>query len=106
MFSKPFSKINTKIPVSLCYSKDSWNYENPNIGGLKKFMPLFNWEKGFQIILINEKIDLLNTTLVNIFRYYIKNKTIKCGFKDHLWMRKLIKSKLKQVSTVKKHFYR
>ena len=63
-------------------------------------------KKAFENLSINEKIDLLNTTLLNIFRNYIPNKILKCSYRDPLWLTKLVKSKLKERSKITIEFYR
>ena len=55
---------------------------------------------------MNEKVDLLNATLLNIFSNYIPNKIVKCSYRDPPWLTKLIKSKLKERSKIKKQFSR
>ena len=39
-------------------------------------------EKAFKILSINEKLGILNNTLLNIFRNNIPNKIVKCGYRD------------------------
>ena len=101
-----FRKINAKIPVPPAYTREFWDYKNANAEGAQKSISHFNWKKAFENLSINEKFDLLNATLLNIFRNYIPNKIVKCSFRDPPWLTKLIKSKLKERSKITKEFYR
>ena len=55
------------------YSREVWNYKNANAEGIQQSISCFNWKKAFENLSINEKVDLLNATLLNIFRNYIPN---------------------------------
>ena len=68
-----FGNINVKIPVPPAYSREFWNYRNGNAEGIQQSISRFNWKKTFENLSINEKVDLLNATLLNIFRNYIPN---------------------------------
>ena len=101
-----FAKINVKISVPPAYSREVWDYKNANAEGIQQSISRFNWKKAFENLSINEKFDLLNATLLNIFRNYIQNKIVKCSYRDPPWLAKLIKSKLKERSKITKDFYR
>ena len=68
-----FGKINAKIHVPRAYSREVWDYKNANAEGIQQSISRFNWKKAFENLSINEKVDLLNATLLNIFRNYIPN---------------------------------
>ena len=101
-----FAKINAKISVPPAYSREVWDYKNANAKGKQQSISRFNWKKAFENLSINEKVDLLNATLLNLFRNYIPNKIVKCSYRDPAWLTKLIKSKLKERSKITKDFYR
>ena len=54
-----------------------WDYKNANVEGIQKTVSLINREKDFENLKINEKVDLLNNSLINIFGNYIPNKILK-----------------------------
>ena len=65
-----------------------------------------NEEKIFSFKSVNEKVGLLNSTLLlNIFRNYIPNKRVKCSYRDPPLITKEIKSK-QTTSKITKEFYR
>ena len=55
------------------YSREVWDYKNTNAEGMQQSISRFNWKKAFENLSVNEKADLLNATLLNIFRNYIPN---------------------------------
>ena len=72
----------------------------------KKSISLFNWERAFNNLSANEKVDFLNSTSLNIFRNYIPNKIVKCSNKDPPWITKLINSKLEHKSKLTIKYYK
>ena len=80
-----------------------WYYKNSNVEGIQKFISLFNWEKTIENISINEKIGLLNNTLLNIFHYYIPKKIVKGSYRDPPW---IIISLNKKTSKITREYYR
>ena len=61
-----------------------------------KAVSSFNWNKTFEILSIDAKVELLNGILLNCFRNYIPNKKLKCDYRQPPCMNDNIKRKLKQ----------
>ena len=55
---------------------------------------------------IDEKVALLNQTLLNIFRNYIPNEKINCDYRQPPWMTNKTKNLLKERSKLRKYFCR
>ena len=55
---------------------------------------------------VDEKVVLLNETLLNIFRNYIPNKKIKCDYRQPPWMTDKIKTLLRDRYKLTKMFYK
>ena len=66
----------------------------------------FNWHNAFKDLAVDEKVKLLNETLLNIFRNYIPNKKIKCDYREPPWMTDKIKTLLKYRNKLTKMFYK
>ena len=96
-----FAKISSKISLPPDYEGEVWDYKKANIDSIQKSISLFNWEIAF-----NEKVNVLSSTLVNIFHNYIPNKTVKCSYKDPPWITKLIKPKLRYKAKLTTKFYK
>ena len=78
--------------------REVWDYEKANIENIKKAISSFDWNKAFENLSVDEKVDFLNKTLLNIFRNYILNKKIKCDYRQPPWMKDNIKKSLKERS--------
>ena len=59
-----------------------------------------------QYLSVDEKVDFLNKTLLNIFRNNIPNKKIKCDYRQPPWMTDNIKKSLKERCKLTKLFYK
>ena len=101
-----FAKISAKFALPPDYEREVWDHKKANIDGIQKSISLFNWERAFNNLSNNEKVDILNSTLLNIFRNYNLNKIVKCSYKDPPWIIKLIKSKLKHKSKLTTKYYK
>ena len=67
-------KINICVPLPPSYAREVWEYEKANTENIKKAISNFDWNKAFENLSVDEKVDFLNKTLLNIFRNYIPNK--------------------------------
>ena len=70
-----YGKINIRVvPFLPIFVREVCEYKKANIENIKKEVSNFDWNKAFDNLSINEKVELLNETLLNIFRNYISNK--------------------------------
>ena len=77
-----YGKINIRVPLLQIYVCEVWDCSKINVGNIKKAIYNFNG-KAFENLSIDEKVALLNQTLLNIFRSYIPNKKV-CVTIDNL----------------------
>ena len=82
----PLFLISANISLPPSYSREVWDYKNANVEEIQKPTSLFNWEKAFENLSIDEKVGLLNNILLNLFRNFILNKIVKCSYKHFSWM--------------------
>ena len=66
-----YGKIDIRVPLHSEFFREVWVYSKVDVQNIKKYIKNFNWGKNPRIP------DLLNDTLLNIFRNYIQNKKIK-----------------------------
>ena len=66
-----FGKIDLCVPLPPAYVREVWDYSKANAENIKKAISSFNWNKAFENLSIDAKVELLNETLLNIFRNYI-----------------------------------
>ena len=71
-----YGKINIRVPLPPTYVREVWDYEKANIEHIKKAISNFDWNKAFENLSVDEKVDFLNKTLLYIFRNYIRNKKL------------------------------
>ena len=62
------------VSLPLVFFFEVWNYSKADVQNIKKAILDFNWRKAFESLSVDSKVDLLNETLINIFRNYIPNK--------------------------------
>ena len=91
-----FGKIDIRVPLPPAYVCKVWDYSKENAEKIKKAISSFNWNKAFENLSIDAKVELLNETLLNIFRNYILSKKIKWDYRQSPGMNDNIKRKLKQ----------
>ena len=100
-----YGKINICVPLPPTYVQEVWDYEKANIENIKKAISNFDWNKSFENLSIDEKVDFLNKTLLNIFRNNIPNKKIICDYWQPPWMTNNIKKSLKERCKLTECFY-
>ena len=99
-------KIHICVPLPPVHVHEGWDYNKANVENIKKAVSNFNWNRAFENLSVDKKVELLNETLLNIFRNYISNKKIKCDYRQPPWMTDNIKKSLKQRSKFTKIFYK
>ena len=77
-----FGKNDINVPFPPPYVCKVWDYSKANAENIKNSMSSFNWNKAFENLLTDAKVELLNETLLNIFRNYIPNKKVKCNYRQ------------------------
>ena len=95
-------KIEIRVPPPV-YVCEAWDYNKANVENIKKAVSNFNWNSAIQNLSVDEKVELLNETLLNIFWNYIPNKKIKCDYYQPPWMTDNIKKSSKQRSKLTKN---
>ena len=86
-----YGKIDIRIPLPPKYVREVWDYSKADVQNIKDLI----WGKNLGPLSIDSKVDVLNETLLNIFRNYIPNKKIKCDYHQPPWMTNSIKRSLK-----------
>ena len=86
--------------------REVWDYEKTNIENIKKAISNCDWNKVFENLSVDEKVDFLNKALLNIFRNYIPNKKINSDYRQPPWVTDNIKKSLKERSRLTNVFYK
>ena len=77
-----YCKFNIGLPLPPTYVREVWDYEKTNIENTKKSISNFDWNKAFENLSVDEKVDFLNKTLLNIFINYIPPKKVNCDYRQ------------------------
>ena len=104
-----FGKINISVPFPPVYVGEVWAYSMwkcANVENIKKAISYFNWSIALENLSVDERVEQLNESLLDIFRNYISNKKIKCDYRQPPWINDNIKSSLKQRSKLTKIYYK
>ena len=72
-----FGKTDIHVPLQPVYIRKVWDYSKANAENIKKVISSFNWNKTFENLSIDAKVEPFNETLLNIFINYFPNKKIK-----------------------------
>ena len=91
-----FANLNFNICIPPPYERHIWHYNKSDIESIKKALDLVNWDILFQNVNVNEQVDILNQTLLNIFTNCTPNEKITIDEKDPPWITKSIKYKISQ----------
>ena len=81
-----------------------WDYSCASTENIQKTVWNFDWKKAFGNLFVNRKVDLVNETLLNIFKNYIPSKEIKFNYCQPPWMNGNIKRCFKERSTLTNYF--
>ena len=90
-----YGKITTRLHLPLKYIREVSDYKKANIQNVKKAISNFDYNKAFENLSVDEKVELFDKTLLNIFKNYIPNKKIKCDYRQPPWMSYNIKKSKK-----------
>ena len=95
-----YAEISFEVVLPPSYEREVWHYNRANSHLINRSIEMYNWEKAFSNIGIDDQVKLLNEILLNIFRNFIPHEIIKCSYKDPPWMNKAIKSALRKKNRV------
>ena len=101
-----YGKINFNVPLPPTYIREIWDYKNANVENIQRSVSGIDWNFIFQEKSVNQKVNILNECLSNVFYNFIPNKKIEFNYKDLPWMTEIVKSKLREHSNLVKRYYK
>ena len=99
-----YAKISLKIYFPPPYEREVWHYKRAQTELIKSSVDRFDWARAFRNRNTNAKVEILNNTLLNIFRNFIPHETIKCKSKDPPWINTEIKNALRKKNRLYKKY--
>ena len=101
-----YEKINFNVPLPPPYVREVWDYKNAKVENIQQSVSGIDWNFIFQGKIVNQKVNISNECLLNVFHNFIPNKKIKFNYKDPPWMTEIVKSKLRERSNLVKRYYK
>ena len=87
-----FAKFNLEIVYLPPYVREVWHYKDANTELIRRAINEVNWQRAFLITNVNEKVDIFNGTILNIFSNFIPHEFVVCDDKDPPWFNKKIRA--------------
>ena len=71
---------------------------------LRRAINEFNWQRSFLNTNVNEKVDIFNSTILNIFSNFILHISVLCDGKDPPWFNKKIRALIQEKNVAFKNY--
>ena len=85
-----FAKVDLEIHYPPPYIRDVWNYQAANTNLIRREVDMFDSDRAFLNTNVNEKVLILNKTILNILSSFIPKETLNIDDKDPLGLQKRI----------------
>ena len=100
-----FCKLNFKIPPPPKYDRKLWHFKKAKCELIKKAMRDFPWLQRFTGIPdINDQVDLLNNTILNIMSNFVPNEIKRYRPSEPSWFNNDIRYRLKKQNKLYRKF--
>ena len=85
-----FAKFSLEIVYPPPYVREVWHYEvwhyeDANTELIRWAINEFNCQRAFLNTIVNEKVDIFNSTILNILNNFIPHEFVVCDDKDPPW---------------------
>ena len=91
-----FAKFNLEIVYLPPYVREVWHYKDANTELIRRAINEFNWQRVFLNTNVNEKVDIFNSTILNILSNFIPHEFLVCDDKDPPWFNKKVRALIKE----------
>ena len=99
-----YAKIDLRFYLPPTYEREVWLYDRAETDLINRAISNFDWEHAFSPLDPNEQVELLNLTLLNIFRNFIPHKMTRSNSKYAPWISNEIKTSLRKKARLYKRF--
>ena len=72
-----YGKINLNVPLPPPYIREVWEYKNAKVENIQRSVSGIDWNFILQGKTVNQKVNILNECLLNLFHNFISNKKKK-----------------------------
>ena len=87
-----FAKFDLEVVYPPPYAREVWQYKDAITKLIRRAITEFNWDWAFLNTIVNEKVDIFNSTILNILSNIILHKFVVCDDKDPPWFNKEIRA--------------
>ena len=77
-----FAKPNLEVVYPLPHVREVWHYKDANTELIRQAINEFIWQRVFLNTNINEKVDIFNSTILNILSDFIPHEFVVCDERD------------------------
>ena len=101
-----FAKFHIEVVCPPTYAREVWHYKDVNTDLLGGAINEFNWQRAFLNNNVSEKVDIFNSTILNILSNFIPHEFVVCDDKYPPWFNKKIRALIleKKCCISKLHF--
>ena len=99
-----FAKIDFKIFFPPPYQRRIWDYPKADVESIKRAVNLIDWDLKFASLDVNERVEFLTNSIVNICSNFIPNRIITVRNKDAPWITPEIKAVLRMKTRVYRRY--
>ena len=86
------AEFNLEVLYPPHYTREVWHYQDSNVGLIRRSINEFDWDRAFANKHVDEKVLILNKTVLNVLSNFIPHEVIVCDDKDPPWFNGKIKS--------------
>ena len=86
-----YAKFKSEITYPPHYLRYVWHYEDANIELVRGAIYKINWTKAFSNTRVHEKLNIFNSTILNILSNFFPHEILTCDDKGPPWLNKKIK---------------
>ena len=86
-----YAKFNLGITYPPPYLQNVWHYKDGKLELIQRAINEFNWARAFSNTNVNEKVNIFNNTILNIWSNFFPCEILTSNGKDLPWFNKEIK---------------
>ena len=99
-----FAKFNLEIVYLPPYVREVWHYKDANTQLIRRAINEFNWQRAFLNTNVNEKVDIFNSTILNILSNLIPHEFLVYDDKEPPCFNKKIRALIQEKNVAFKNY--
>ena len=84
--------------------REVWHYKDANTELIRRAINEFNWQRAFLNTNVNEKVDIFNSTILNILSNLIPHEVLVYDDKEPPWFNKKIRALIQEKNVAFKNY--